>query len=407
MVKTITLMILFALAAAAADVATEWNLYYVKASAADPPHLQSRGLAILNLAMHDAINAVQPKYGAYRYRSTGFKGGSSEAAAANAGRVTLLALLPPTEGVSIGAIYDRLIATVPDGNGRTLGNQAGEAAAQMILHERAGDFAHIEGTFPALSRVDSYLTTPPINLPGGAFAGWGGATPFTMKSGDQFRAAAPPKPGGLVYAREYNEVAEIGSINSATRSPNQTQMALFWAEGGSPGGWVRIALTAADIRKLNLTDRTRMLAILTAGLADAYISMCNNKYFYYRWRPISAIRNGDLDGNAKTTRVDNWTPLLVTPPDPQYPSGHAIGAMAAAEILAHVLGSDYIELVATNAEPGIGGVRTISSFSLAAQESGDSRILGGIHFSSARNAGFAIGRLIGKQAATELLKPLE
>lgn len=275
MVKTITLMILFALAAAAADVATEWNLYYVKASAADPPHLQSRGLAILNLAMHDAINAVQPKYGAYRYRSTGLKGGSPEAAAANAGRVTLLALLPPSEGVSIGAIYDRIIATVTDGNGRTLGNQAGEAAAQMILHERAGDLAHIEGPFPALSRVDSYLTTPPINLPGGAFSGWGGATPFTMKSGDQFRAAAPPKPGGLVYAREYNEVAEIGSINSVTRSPNQTQMALFWAEGGSPGGWVRIALTAADIRKLNLTDRTRMLAILTAGLADAYISMCN------------------------------------------------------------------------------------------------------------------------------------
>lgn len=407
MVKTIIIMMLFALSAAAADVATEWNLYYVKASAADPPHLQSRGLAILNLAMHDAINAVQPKYGAYRYKSADFKGGSPDAAAANAGRVALLALLPPSEGVFIGAIYNRLITTVTDGNGRILGNQAGEAAAQMILHERAGDFAHIEGPFPAVSGADSYLTTPPINLAGGAFAGWGSATPFTMKSSDQFRAPAPPEAGSLDYAREYNEVAEIGSANSVTRSPNQTQMAWFWAEGGSPGGWARIALTAADIRKLNLTDKTRMLAILSAGLADAYISMCNNKYFYYRWRPISAIRNGDLDGNAKTTRVDNWTPLLVTPPDPQYPSGHAIGATVSAEILARILGSDYIEMVATNADPSVGGVRTISSFSLAAEESGDSRIMGGIHFSSARDAGFAIGRLIGKQAATDLLKPLE
>jgi len=390
---------------AAADSLTTWNQLYARLSAQDPPHLQSRGLAMLNLAIHDAVNAVQPKFGAYRLEGGAYLGGSPEAAAASAGRHLLPAILPPDALPQIEAAYSPLINAVTDPRARALGITAGQAAAALLVKERMGDLALIDGPIPNANRIDRYQTTPPLNVPNGVFSGWGRVNPFTMRSADQFRPGPPPSPSSAAYAREYNEVKNIGAVNSTVRSAAQTDLANFWFEGGSPAGWARIALAAAANSKLDLAHSARLIALVSAALADAYILQSEAKYVYYRWRPLTAIHNGGADGNSATSADPSWAPLLFLPPDPEYPSGHAVGAGAAAEVLMRTLGTDYVSLAATSATlPG--KERQIDSFSIAAQESADSRVIGGVHFASSRDAGLEAGRRLGRQAAQLYLRPL-
>ncbi len=389
----------------AAGALDAWNLLYAKLAAQDPPHLQSRGLAMLNLAIHDAVNAVQPKFGAYRLEGGAYIGGSAEAAAASAGRHLLPAILPPTALPEIEAAYTPLINAVTEPRARALGITAGQAAAALLVKERMGDLALIDGPIPNANRIDRYQTTPPLNVPNGVFSGWGRVAPFTMRSAEQFRPGPPPSPSSAAYAREYNEVKEIGAANSTARSAAQTDLANFWFEGGSPTGWNRIALSAATAAKLDAAGSARLLALVSAALADAYILQSEAKYTYYRWRPLTAIHNGGADGNSATTADPNWAPLLFLPPDPEYPSGHAVGAGAAAEVLMRILGTDYVSITATSATlPG--KERQLDSFSIAAQESADSRVIGGVHFASSRDAGLEAGRRLGRQAAQTYLRPL-
>ncbi len=226
-----------------------------------------------------------------------------------------------------------------------------------------------------------------------------------MRSAEQFRPGPPPSPSSAAYVREFNEVKNIGAANSATRLAAQTDLANFWFEGGSPIGWTRIALAAVTASKQDLNNAARLLALVSAALADAYILQSEAKYTYYRWRPITAIQNGGADGNSATTADPAWAPLLFLPPDPEYPSGHAVGAGGAAEVLMRTLGTDYVSLTATSATAP-GKTRQLDSFSIAAQESADSRVLGGVHFASSRDAGLEAGRRLGRQAAQILLRPL-
>lgn len=409
---TMFLILSFATLLPAQDPITTWNSYYGKAAAADLPHFQSRGFAILHLAIHDALNSVQPRFQSYRYEGRN-PNVNAAAAMAGAAREVLLNILAPEQRADLDTVYNQALIGVADSE-RPAGLAAGVAAAKVILRERAGDFAKADGPIPATGRIDAYQTTPGFNVPGGALRGWGGVTTFTMATARQFFPAPPPDPWTARYTRDFAEIQDIGAADSHSRTKEQTDAVRYWAETGGPTGWNRIAQSALAARPLDLFQRARLFALLNAGLADAYISVTNAKYFYYRWRPVTAIQNGDLDGNARTIRNANWLPFLLTPPDPDYPSGHAAAGGIAAEVLARVFGNDFVtfettsgEFPSTNGVTSAGVLRRYFSFSQAALENANSRVLAGIHFHSSTDAGLLLGQEIGRQASEVLLRPIE
>jgi hypothetical protein len=217
-------------------------------------------------------------------------------------------------------------------------------------------------------------------------------TTWALNSPSQFRPSGPPALTSDQYAADVNEVKEIGSIGSPTRTADQTQVAVFW-NGNTPAYWNRVATTVAVERHTTLSENARLLALLNVAMADAVISCWDAKYTYVFWRPITAIRLASTDGNPATTEDPAWTPLLVTPNFPEYPSGHATVSPAAAVVLGTYFGNDAEFALTSETLPGV--VRTYASFTQAADEAFDARIYGGIHFRSACRDGQALGTEVG------------
>ena len=227
--------------------------------------------------------------------------------------------------------------------------------------------------------------------------GWGNVTPFVLKSESQFRPAGPPAITSAAYAAALNQVESLGAKNSTTRTADQTQIALFWADGGGtetpPGHWNAIAEQVATSRHDSIVKDARVFAMLDTALADAAIACWNTKFTANLWRPITAIRLADTDNNPATTADPSWTPLLATPPFPSYVSGHSTFSAAAATILSAVYGPNTHFNATSDGLPGV--TRSFKSFNDAANEAGMSRIYGGIHFSFDNRDGLALGRSIG------------
>jgi hypothetical protein len=221
---------------------------------------------------------------------------------------------------------------------------------------------------------------------------WGNVTPFVMASGDQFRAAPPPALTSAEYAAAYNEVKEIGSATSVTRTADQTASALFWdAANGSP--WMRIGLAVAEDEGLSTLDNARAFSLLSTGLADALIAGFDSKYVYRLWRPLTAIQSGDLDGNAETLGDATWNSLFPAPLHPSYVSTHSTLSGVGATILESIFGDDEGFTISI-----AGDTRSFTGLQQAAQDGADSRLWGGIHFRFDNEAGLAMGRQIGQHA---------
>ena len=232
-----------------------------------------------------------------------------------------------------------------------------------------------------------YQPTPPLNFV--ILAGWSELPPFALNSARQFRSPAPPPVTGRRYANDYDEVKALGSRGSTTRTARQTETALFWYDVAAKE-WNLAAQKGLADRSADEWRAARTLAVLNISLADAVIATFDSKFHFNYWRPITAIRAGDDDGNPATHGDSGWEPLCVTPPFPEYPSTHAATGATAATALARELGDRHTFTV-TN--PG-GASRTYKRFSAAAYEEGVSRIYCGIHFRTAMNAGFAAGARI-------------
>ena len=385
----------------------DWNAIAIAETAPLPPHLQTRTLAILNLSMHDAIQAVQGNYARYR-PGTATPGVPVEIAAAAAARAALLATLPPTSAGAIESLYNQALASSTDPAARAVAVSTGQLAAKQILAGRADDLARIDGTiYPSqAAQLGAYQPFAPAFLPNGAFSGWGRLTPFTMVYPGQFRPGPPPALESADFARDFNETKNVGGMVSTARTATQSEIAKFWYES-SPVSWHRVAVAAAEARGMNLGDRVRLLAVLHAALADSYIAMSEAKYVYYAWRPVTAIRNASTGLNAGTSPDGQWVSFLDTPPDPEYPSGHAQAGAVAAEVLALVLGTDYVQFSLTSGAPYAGIKREFVSFSAAAAENAMSRVFAGLHFPSSTQAGLNVGRSIGRQAARTMLLPVK
>jgi hypothetical protein len=379
---------------ASADQVTRWNQIATDAStvADTNPLRESCVFAILHVAIHDAVNAVDSRYEPYLPRTSPVPGASVEAAIASAAHDTLVALLPDSK-VSFDAAMEDTLRTVPDNSKKTAGLEVGRAAAAAILAARQNDGENRTLQYTPGTKPGDYRPTPPDFTP--AFnAHWGSVTPFVLKSSAQFRCAEPPAVNSPRALADIEEVRAIGGSKSVTRTAEQSEIGRFWYEN-SPRGWNRIAREVAAARQFDVWENSRLFALVNLALADGYIAGFETKYYYNYWRPVTAIRERDSE----------WLSYLWTPPVPDYPSTHTVEGAAAATVMARFFNTDLISFSMTSGAPYPGITRKFWSFSEAARENGASRVLCGIHFSTAVNAGYIQGEHIGQWVFEHALRP--
>ncbi len=413
---------------AVADEVAQWNETTMKAIAANGQNnlVSTRTLAMVQIAVHDALNAISRRYDAYYFEGPADSAASPDATVAAAAHSVLVGVIglygTPAQKVETLALVDQAyaasIARITDGPARNKGVAVGRAAGAAILALRKDDGAARDVPYtPAMGPAkwrphpNPVPANPPIANPDAARGylpsanpGWVNVTPFTLLSASQFWLPGPPALTSETYARDFNEVKDVGGKVSIARTADQTQIARFWFEG--PGAWNTIARTVATSRGLDARDTARVLALMNLAMADAYIAGWKIRYVYDFWRPVTAIREGDSDGNDGTVGDPTWDSHQNTPSVSDYPSTQSTFSSAAAVVLAHVLGGDQATFTITSGKPFDGITRSFASFSQAARESADSRVYAGIHFRSACEDGLALGRKIGERVAKIYLQPV-
>jgi membrane-associated phospholipid phosphatase len=387
------------------DAVLEWNdiaLNAIRAAKTAPP-VAARALAMMHAAVYDAVNAVMPLHAFYQ-ANPGLHPNADPSAAAAAAANRVLDNLFPGQAPAFDAALARSLAKLPDGPAEAEGVALGRQTADAILAWRANDgstatVAYTPGTAPG-----QWQPTPPAFAPA-LLPQWPNLTPFAMTSDIQFRPAGPPALDSQQYADAVNMVQALGSANSTARTADQTQIALFWADGGGtftpPGHWNEIAQEQSLRAGLSLAENARLFALLNIAEADAGIVAWDAKYADNVWRPITAIRNADQDGNPQTTADPTWTPLLVTPNFPSYISGHSTFSGAAAAVLSAVFGANTP--FTDRGDPAQQFTRSFTSFQQAADEAGMSRIYGGIHYTFDNTDGLAAGLALGQYVVGNFL----
>jgi membrane-associated phospholipid phosphatase len=370
----------------------DWNralLSIVNTPGAQPATIQSTwSFAVMHAAIYDAVNSIDRSHEPYMI-SVRAPGNASETAAADAAAHTVLVTLYPAQQSTLDADLTAELAGVPDAPGKVAGVRIGNEVARGLLAVRADDGSTVAAP-PFVPGVNpgAYRPTPP-NLATPVFSTWGQVTPFVLERGDQFRPAAPPSLTSSEYASAVNEVQSLGSATSTTRTGEQTVIGKFWAPP-IQNFWNQIAQNVAAAHSSDLPTTARLFATLNLALADSAIAMYDAKYTYQLWRPITAIRLADTDGNPQTTADPNWLPLAGnTPPDPSYPGAHSTMSAAAAEVLASFYGEESSFSVTSPAVPGV--TRSFTSFDAAVEEAGLSRIYAGVHTRIDHQAGVGLG----------------
>ena len=370
------LALLAALAAArpaAADrpsgnAVTHWNAVATDAftpSQGTNPMAQSRTLAILHAAIHDALNAIDRRFEAYTPGLDEAPGASVEAAVAAAARDVLVALLPD-QAALVKAAYGRALAAVPDGPAKTAGIATGQASASanMARRQRDGFEEATQPVYVPRPGPGEYQFTPPFDF--AAQPGWGRVKPFVIDLREH-ALEGPQRLSSMQYARDLAYVKAIGDIKSTIRTSEQSEIAQFWYED-SPLGWNRIANTAVRQRRLDPWSAARAFALVNFAMADGFIAGFEAKYRFRFWRPETAIREAASDGNPFTEADPTWQPFLITPPVPDYPSTHTVLGWAAAEVLIELFGDRVRYSADSLTLPGV--IRHFKGFSAAAEENG-------------------------------------
>lgn len=369
------------------EAVARWNSYAISVLLPTNPPELTRSLAMTHIALHDAANAVRPKYERYAYHVTEDTGADPSAAAAVAA-AEVLKHRRPAKTAAIDALLAVDLATVSNPERLQNSIYVGQAAAAAIIALRANDGSASAATSytPGAEAGDYQPTAAIVLLPG-----WGNVTPFAMAAGNQFVGDGPNALTSAEYAADYNEVKDYGSATSTVRTEDQRAEARFWIEN-PPTVFNRVAQREIINQDLDLWQAARGMALTQIAFADAIISTWNAKFTYNFWRPITAIRNGDADGNDATIADPTWTPLNVTPPFPEYDSAHAVVAAASATVLTDVFGP----VAFTETSTATGVVRTYYSWFHAAETSTDSRIWGGFHFRHSCEDGEASGLALGQ-----------
>ena len=417
------------------DAVLSWSANAAKATIAacfvgDHPIMEARMYAMMHLAIHDALNAIDRRSTPYAASLKAAPGASPDAAVAAAARDVLVPVLGSLSyylsmdcinaGIaSAEGSYSAALAAITNGKAKTRGVALGRAAAAAILAMRSEDgynTAPVDPTYQEGTAPGVYRYTPGTPFAFGPHLGTE-LIPFAMNDGAQFRPGPPYALASGKYAADVNEVQRLGGDGVTTpsaRTADQTEIARFWVES-SPLQWNRIARTVSTAEELDPWENARLFGLLNIALTDAYIGTFEAKYHYLLWRPVTAIRMADFDGNVGTTADPTWTPLVPTPPIPDYPSGHATEGGAAATVLSRFFRTDTMSFSlcsytlaegqkCSNASPTL---RHFTSFSQASKENGVSRIYVGYHFRDAVDTGIKHGEKIGKWTVNNFLRPVK
>lgn len=405
-----------------ADPVINWNATMLRAiwNDATPPTWASRVEAMVGVAVFDAVNGIDPIFQSYPVPGLTARPshGASGAAAAIAAADTVLNALFPDQRAMFDAENQATLARVHGGKHESDGIAWGEFVGNAVLAWRGQDGSNATSNYmaaPAGGPPGVYELTPAAGLepklPGFLPAltpQWGNVTPWAMTSASQFLPPPPPALDSAEYAADFNQTKSLGAADSTTRTADQTLYSHFWADvpGHSatpPGHWDEIAEHVSLQRHLDLRQNAHLFALLNIGSADAAINCWDAKYIYNFWRPITAIRDPRASQiNPATASDPNWTPLWNTPNFPSYTSGHSTFSGAASVILASIFGADTHFTNGSDDMPGYS--RSFSSFAQAADEAGDSRVVGGIHFQFDNVAGLAAGRELGAYVVHNFLK---
>ena len=381
-----------------ADAVLDWNAHAARAivtvGGQVPPRALIR-LAMVHLAIYDAVNAIEgAPFESYASVPNVVRPASAEAAAATAAYDVLVALFP-AQVVDLDAKYAASLAALPDDIAKVNGIAVGQQAASAILIARAQDGRDATVPYVPGSGPGVWTPTPPAFLaaqaPETPFV-----QPFTLNSASQFRPEAPFSLASEDWARDYNEVKALGSAVGSSRTAEQTDIARFWSDN-PPLQWNRAWRALSVAKGLGLADNARYFAMLTSASADALIACWDAKYSYNFWRPVTAIRAGDSDGNPETEPDPVWIGLLVTPNHPEYPAAHGCFSGASTETLKYFFGTDEIAFrMDSNVAGLVDPVRTYSRFSDALTEVLDARIYGGMHYRNSTRIGANIGKQVSR-----------
>src|SRR5882672_3483078 len=372
-----------------ADVITDWTqtaLDVMKAvNVAGNPW--TRSLAMMHVSMSDSVNAVQDRYARFTPDIPADPNASAEAAAAAAAREILMRQYPGQKA-RIDAAFAAMLESVPDSPARAAGIALGAKVAATVFADRQDDGTNVPDTYRPLTRPGVWVpTTPPL------FPQYATAKPWGLKSASQFRPGPPPKLSSALYARDYNETKEFGGLKSVKRTDAQSDAVRFWTTANLAPAWYQAARQLSAGKGLGLAENARLFELMSMGLANCFIVDYNAKYHYNFWRPITAIRNGVLDGNDATERDAGWVPLNATPMHPEYPSQAGINAGAAAGVLESVFGAGPASFTATDiADARL--QRRFTSIRQMVEEHEEVRVWGGIHFRTALEVGESMGRKI-------------
>jgi hypothetical protein len=385
---------------ASADVVTDWNdaaLDAIRAGNTAPP-IASRSLAILHTSIYDAVNGIARTHERYLVPGVAPRSASRPAAASAAAHRALVNLFPASRS-SFDSLHAAILAGIPDGPHKRAGIIWGEFVANVILAARANDGSNAVVAPPGGSGPGVWVPTPPAFLPY-LLPQWGFVRPFGLDSSSQFRPPGPPAFDSQQYATDYEEVKQLGAAVGSTRTDDQTEIALFWADGGGtetpPGHWNSIAQTIAEAQGSTLEENARLFALLNIAMADAAICAWDAKYTFNFWRPVTAIAFAEPELH--------WMSFIVTPPFPDYTSGHSTFSAAAATVIPLFFGTE--DLPFTTGSDFLPGVfRSFATCVDAAEEAALSRIYGGIHFRSASEDGLQSGTSIGEWTFAHYLLP--
>ena len=390
---------------ASANVITDWDEKAIAVVFPTGPvavsqqvYTAQRMMGMVHVAMFDAVNSIERRYRPYLVQLPADPATSKEAAAA-AAAATVLATIDEKTAGEMKVALAAYLASVPDGAAKADGIKLGEAVAAKVLEARANDGHDAADDYRPRTTPGVYVPTPIT-----AASKWGNVKPFAMATPSQFRPGPPISLESTEWATDYNEIKDYGGKTSAKRSPQQTETARFWLMVGPPAyhPFVRQLVTA---KQMSVGDSARLMALAAVGLNEALIAVFDAKYHYNFWRPITSIRNGDIDSNPATDREATWQPIDNTPMHPEYPCAHCILSGSVSGVIKAALGTEDIPEIAITSQAAPGVTHRFTDLTAFTDEVANGRIWAGFHYRFSTRVGTDMGHQIGEYVVKNVMQP--
>jgi hypothetical protein len=388
-----------------ANVITDWDEKAIAAVApmsslgGTNPYLAQRMMALVHVAMFDAVNSIERRYRPYLVQLPAAPTTSKEAAAA-AAAAAVLATIDAKTAAEMKTALGAYLESIPDGAAKADGIKHGEAVAAKVLEARANDGSNAPDAYRPRTTPGVYVPTP-ITIS----SMWPDMKPFAMAKGSQFRPKPPIALESKEWARDYNELKDYGGQNSVKRTAEQTETARFWLVG-PPVAYHPFVRKLVIAKQMNVVDSARFMALIAVGITDSIIAVLDAKYHYNFWRPITAIRNGDEDRNPATEREANWQPIANTPMHPEYPCAHCIQSGSVAGVVKAVFGTMDIPEIAITSPTAPGITHRWTNMTAFTQEIAAARIWAGFHYRFSTRVGTEMGLQIGDHVVKNVMQPV-